>query len=328
MGQRPATTALIASILIVVGSATQAGAAPHEKGGGASIDVALTAPDSVTKGDEFSYDATVRTGGTALDNVNLTDALPSGVRYVSVTSDRGTCRVDGNHVTCALGRLERRTEALVRITVVAEVVGTVTNTVDVTGTANGAQRSGTASATTSIAASPTADPSALRVTFTGPPQPALVGTALTYTATITNDGSAAPLTVGFYAYDNWWLGQQLIESFTASQGTCSDAPATYADVFGFPPPTPLARTPSCSLGTLATGQTVTLKAVVRTTSPTTEDLPLFASLGEFREGSPTGVQLGTVETVVTTGNAVVDCSLTDPASFTNVDRYVACATSR
>lgn len=310
--------------LLIAGIGT-AHAAPPGKNGGIAVTLTST-PDTVVRGEQVVYAATVKAEGTRLDDVVLTDALPTGMRYVSATPDRGSCAFGDGVVRCSLGRVERKTQAEVRITVVAEVAGSITNTVDVTATAAGSTRAGSASVTTTVTEPASGDPAGLRVTFTGPPQPALVASRLEYAGQVTNEGPDAEFSLLFFAQDNWSLGQPIMESFQTSQGTCTDVPAVHNDVFGMPVRTPLSRVPRCDLGRVATGQTIDVSAAVRTTSPTTEQLPLYAYLGSIAPGATYGTLLATVETVVTTGTAVGDCALTEVGNFLNVGGYVECVT--
>ena len=311
---------------LLLGTTGAAHAAPPDKGGG-SIAVTLTStPDTVAVGERVVYAATVKSEGVRLDDVVLADALPSGMQYVSATPDRGSCTFTDGVVRCSLGRLERKTQAEVRITVTAESAGSISNTVDVTATAAGSTRTGTASVTTTVTEPASADSGSLSATFSGPPQPALVGTQLQYTGSVTNRGPTGEFSLVLFAQDNWTLGQPVIESFRTTQGTCTLAPATNSDLFGIPVRTPLPRESWCDLGVVANGQTVGVSAVLRMTSPTTQQLPLYARLGGIAVGEAYGTLLATAETVVTTGTAVGDCALTEVGNFLNVAGYVECAT--
>ena len=311
-------------------------AAPPDRNGSSTVAVTLSAPGEVIQGEQFEYVATVSAEQTTLEDVRLSDTLPAAVRYVSARPDRGTCSVASGTVSCALGRVDRRTSTSVRIAVVADSVGSATNAVAVTATAGGGERTGGASVTTTIAAPPSADPADLQATLVRDPGPAMVGAPLTYRATITNTGPAAELTVAFFPWENWTYGYAVLESFKASHGRCTGG----EDLSGTPvPPVSLPFTSAfeavrCDLGVFGTGQTFELTAVVRMSYPTSETEPLYTTIGTVTQvSSPTpGVThvyepLATDRAVVTTGSALVDCSLTTTGNYTNVAGYLACATA-
>jgi uncharacterized repeat protein (TIGR01451 family) len=313
--------------VLVAGASTAAATPPPDKGTGSAVDVVLTAPDSAVVGEQFEYVATISAGKSPMEDVQLTDPLPSPLRYIGASSDHGSCSEFSGTVTCAIGSLARRESAVVKIQVVADAAATITNRVDVTAQVSGKQSVGSASATTAVSEPPPPDPALLRVEYSRDAGPALVGAALTYRAKVTNDGSELPLSFVFGAYDNWSLGYHVIESFTSSQGTCMNSPSISFDVFGIPISHRLADAPRCDVGPVGTGQVVELVAVVRTTHPTTEQLPLYTVLGAATGGSASQL-LVQHETVVTTGAAVTDCWLTGTGHYTNVPAYVDCATGR
>ena len=82
---------------------------------------------SVTVGDEVTYTITVKnTGDADAENVVITDTLPAGVTYVSITGS-GDYDADTRTVTWEIGTLAEDNEASVTVTVTADTTGTLTN---------------------------------------------------------------------------------------------------------------------------------------------------------------------------------------------------------
>ena len=75
----------------------------------ATADLSLTktdAPDPVLEGEQITYTLTVHNSGPqSATGVALTDTLPAGVTFDSVTSDQGTCSEASGIVECALGTI-------------------------------------------------------------------------------------------------------------------------------------------------------------------------------------------------------------------------------
>src|SRR5260221_12374131 len=67
-------------------------------------------------------------GPSTATGVVVTDALPSGLTFVSAQTTQGTTGTNGNTVTCNVGNLSSNATATVTITAAATSSGTVTNT--------------------------------------------------------------------------------------------------------------------------------------------------------------------------------------------------------
>jgi uncharacterized repeat protein (TIGR01451 family) len=104
---------------------------------GALSDLAVSvaaSPGSVNVGGQLTYQAVVTNiGVTAVTNVALTDALPSGVSYLSASCPGGSCDNQGGTVTCSLGTLAPGQSALITILVQSTAAGVITNSVSVSG---------------------------------------------------------------------------------------------------------------------------------------------------------------------------------------------------
>ena len=114
----------------------------------ASADLSLaktTSPAPVVPGRDVTYTLTARNAGpSAASGVTVRDTLPTGVAHRSATSTAGSCAVDGQDVTCALGAL----------------AGGATATVTVVGRVDPDLVSRSTSNTATIAASTPVDPTA------------------------------------------------------------------------------------------------------------------------------------------------------------------------
>jgi uncharacterized repeat protein (TIGR01451 family) len=208
-------------------------------------DLSLTksdSPDPVLSGNQLTYALAVHNNGPAsAPGVSLTDALPSGVTFVSATaSPSGSCIPSGSNVICALGTIASGATVNVEIKVTAGGPATVTNNATVISTATDpVSTDNTASATTTI--KPVAD---LGLTKSDSPDPVLAGQLLTYTLGVSNAGpQGAP---GVTITDTLPAGVTFV-SATASQGSCTEA----------------AGSVTCAMGTVANGGNASAEIKIR-----------------------------------------------------------------
>jgi uncharacterized repeat protein (TIGR01451 family) len=100
-----------------------------------SIDLSVTksaSPNPGQAGASLSYRVTVTNNGPAVaSNVNLTDTLPSGVAFGSVSTTQGMCMANATTVTCSLNDLAVGASAIVTIAVTPSAQGQITNTATV-----------------------------------------------------------------------------------------------------------------------------------------------------------------------------------------------------
>jgi uncharacterized repeat protein (TIGR01451 family) len=212
---------------------------------------ATSAPNPATQGGQFDYTLTVTNAGPApTTDVNLTDQLPSGVRFVQTTASQGVCSLAQQYVRCALGTLDGGRNASVTITVNAVRSGTIYNTASVMGREYDAyEGNNTATAVTDVQSggSWAADLSVGNSVDRGT---ATAGENLTYNLTVANAGPAVAL--GVHLTDQLPDGAEFV-SATPSQGSCS----------------PSSNDVVCELGDLASAATATVTVVVRVTRPGT-----------------------------------------------------------
>jgi uncharacterized repeat protein (TIGR01451 family) len=96
------------------------------------LSISGTAPSPVGVNAPFSYAIQVRNNAaTAATGLQVTDALPAGVSFVSAASDSGTCSKYGSIVTCSLLSLSPGATASITITVNPPGGGYLTNSVSV-----------------------------------------------------------------------------------------------------------------------------------------------------------------------------------------------------
>jgi uncharacterized repeat protein (TIGR01451 family) len=98
----------------------------------ADLGIAVTgSPDPVNVGNNLTYTITVTNNGPGgATGASVTDALPSGTSFVSVTSSQGTCSGTST-VICNLGTINNPGTATVTLVVTATPGGTVRNTASV-----------------------------------------------------------------------------------------------------------------------------------------------------------------------------------------------------
>ncbi|MCL4877924.1 MAG: sortase [Anaerolineae bacterium] len=196
-------------------------------------DVSVTktdAPDPVVAGNPLTYTLTVTNAAAPTSNVDatgvvVTDTLPAGVTFQTVTSapTAGACTEAGGVVTCnfatlAIGASETIT---INVNVNPATTGNLSNTVNVTANeTDPTPGNNSASATTAVQA-PSADVS---VTKTDNPAVVAPGGALTYTVTVTNAATSTVPATGVVVTDTLPAGvtfQTVTSAPTA--GACAEA---------------------------------------------------------------------------------------------------------
>jgi uncharacterized repeat protein (TIGR01451 family) len=204
--------------------------------------------DVVTAGNPLSYVVTVINGGPSdAADVTFTDILPTSAAFDSATFSQGTgCGESGGTITCNLGTVVPTVPATVTISVTVDPLarGVITNTIEVTGTGIDLYMDDNVITETTVV-NAEAD---LAVVKSGSSNVVTVGSPLTYTVTVANDGPSAA--TGVILTDS--LPSSVIYgSAMSSQGTgCSESGGTV----------------TCALDTLNSTGVVTITLVV---TPTT-----------------------------------------------------------
>jgi uncharacterized repeat protein (TIGR01451 family) len=206
-------------------------------------DLALTktdSPDPVTVGNNLTYTITVTNNGpNPATGVNVTDALPAGETLVSVTPSQGSC-TGTSTINCALGSLANGGSATVTLVVTPTQTGVISNTASVAANEFDPNLNNNHDTQmTTVNAVPSAD---LSITKSDSPDPVTVGSNLTYTITVTNNGPSAATGV---TMTDPLPGTVTFVSATPSQGNCTGT-----------------TTVTCSLGSLSNGGSATVTIVV------------------------------------------------------------------
>jgi uncharacterized repeat protein (TIGR01451 family) len=211
-----------------------------------AADLRITKTDSAdpaTAGADLTYTLVVTNNGPAdTTGVTVTDPIPAGASFVS--ADNGGTESAGT-VTWAVGALTDGASVTLHVTVHVNPGRTMdlSNTASVIGD-DGDPDSTNNSATETTAVTTSAD---LAITKTDDADPVLVGAPLTYTLTVTSNGPSDA--TGVVVTDPL-PASMTFGSATPTTGSCAE----------------LLGTVSCSLGTMADGDTVTITIVVTPTA--------------------------------------------------------------
>ena len=200
-------------------------------------------PDPVSAGSNLTYTVTVSNNGPGTSTaVVLTDNLTTTATFVSAASTQGSCAESGGTVTCNIGDMTTSTVATVTIVITSNTAGTIVNTVSVSSAVFdpvSANNSGTET-TTGVPSGANAD---LSVTESDSPDPVTVGSNITYTITVVNNGPSTSTAVTLT--ENLPATVTYVTS-TPSQGSCTESGGTV----------------TCSLGILADGAASNVSIVV------------------------------------------------------------------
>jgi uncharacterized repeat protein (TIGR01451 family) len=246
-----------------------------------SADLALLVtdgPDPVTVGNNLTYAITVTNNGPdAASNVTLTDTVPSGVTFVSSTVSQGGCSGTST-VNCPLGTINSGGHVTATIVVAPGSAGAMNNTVSVTSSVSDPNSSNN-SATTGTTATPVASAD-LMLVISDSPDPAAVGSNLTYTVTVTNNGP--DMATGVVITDTLPSGVTFVSS-TSDPGGCSGT-----------------ETVTCNLGDMSSGAGAAVTLVITPTAAGT-----LSNLAEVSSG---------VSDPDTANNSAAEDSTVNPAS--------------
>ncbi|HEY3129920.1 MAG TPA: DUF11 domain-containing protein, partial [Acidobacteriota bacterium] len=154
------------------------------------LSIAKSHSGNFTVGTNGVYTVTVQNVGSAATTavIIVTDALPSGLSFVSATGTGWSCSASGQVVTCSNGGpIAAGSGSSITLTVSPTTAGTVTNTVSVSTSGDTNAANNSASDPTTISAALAPDLSVAK-SHTGS---FTVGTNGVYTITVQNIGSAA-----------------------------------------------------------------------------------------------------------------------------------------
>ena len=161
-----------------------------------AVDLAVTKSvpaGPVYLGQPLTYTITVANGGpNTATNVSLSDTLPAGVSFVSMTPSQGLCTLFGGIITCGLGSVASGGSATVQVVVTPTATGALTNTASATASQEERNAADNAGAV-GVTVLPAADLAIAKSVTSPPTGPYLNGRPLTYTLTVTNGGPSTAL---------------------------------------------------------------------------------------------------------------------------------------
>jgi len=222
----------------------------------ASADLAITksdSPDPIDVGQTLTYTLTVTNNGPNDLNgtISVADTLPANVTFLNAVGNGWACAPPlGGVVTCTRpGILAANTSApAITLTVAVNLAAagtTLTNQATVSTTAANDPIPGDNSATAQTTVNPAADVS---VTKNDSPDPVAVGSNLTYTITVTNNGPSAAAGVSL---TDALPANVAFVSANSTLGVCAEA----------------AGTVTCTIGALPNGASATITIVVTPQAP-------------------------------------------------------------
>lgn len=241
----------------------------------------LASPSPVSVGATLTYTLTVTNSGPdTATGVTATDPLPAGVAYVSATSTQGTCSINGSTVAATIGSMGTGSSVTVTITTTATTAGQVANTATVSGGEDDPNTNNNSATVVTNVAGHTGATADLFITKTDSPDPASVGSNLTYIIVVTNAGPDSAADVG--VTDVLPAGVTFVSAST-SQGSWTLNGGTV----------------SCTLGSIAKGGSANVTIVVVPT--TAGQLTNTASTGGSDTDPNTADNSATATTAVETG---------------------------
>lgn len=249
--------------------------------GSSGLRVSITdSPDPITlgSGQDINYTIFVDNDGPSLaTGVVVTNTLPAGVDFVSVTTTSGSCSHSGGVVTCNLGNVSDR--ATIIIIARPTVAGTFTNTVSVTGNEQDPNTNdNSTSTTTTVNPQPNPISTDLRLTVFQSPGIITLGSGqnIIYSIFVDNDGPS-PAT-GVVVTSTLSSGLNFVSAST-NGGSCSFASGVV----------------TCNIGNLVGGTSIFITA-----SPTTPGM--VSNTVSVRGNEPDPVSSNNTETETTVVN--------------------------
>ncbi|MGD0259138.1 MAG: protease pro-enzyme activation domain-containing protein [Verrucomicrobiota bacterium] len=182
---------------------------------GADLALGMIAqPSPVILGQNLTYTISVTNNGpSSANSVFVTHELPSTVLFQSATSSQGTCSQSGGLVTCNLGSMRPGGTATVTVIVNPGATGTISSTASVTSAQPDPNPSNNSATVLTQVNPASAD---LAVGLAAVPSPVVVGSTLTYTVSVTNNG---PSDASGVTVTNVLPASVAVLSATVSQGS-------------------------------------------------------------------------------------------------------------
>jgi M6 family metalloprotease-like protein/uncharacterized repeat protein (TIGR01451 family) len=187
---------------------------------GSDLAVGLTvSPNPVVIGNPLTYTISLTNNGpSTAKSVVVNQILPDGAIFNTATASQGGYSVSGNLVTYALGQVAPGMVVTITCAVMPTVVGTVASTAYASsGETDPDDSNNSASASATV----TPESADMAVGVLAYPVAATVGTPVTYTVSVTNNGPMVPAGV---VVTNFLPAAGVLQSITTSQGSISYAP--------------------------------------------------------------------------------------------------------
>jgi uncharacterized repeat protein (TIGR01451 family) len=275
---------------------------------GADLAVTISAqPEPVILGNNLFYTLTVvNNGPSTAKNVVVSQVLPPSVIFQYATPSQGGAAESGGIVTCDVGTLNAKGSATIIVAVIPTATGAITTSATATSNQPDFDSSNNNPVLTSHVLPPTSD---LVIGFTAAPANALVGGALTYTASVTNNGPS-PAT-GLTVTNTFPSGISLLGAIP-SQGSA----------------TIISNTVVCSFGTVPSGGRVTVNISATPTSQGSFTATATATANQFDPilGNNTASATVIVGAASDLGISIVDSP--DPVVVRSNVTYVVAVTNR
>jgi uncharacterized repeat protein (TIGR01451 family) len=254
-------------------------------------------PEPAASAGLVDYTITVTNGGddALIDNIQVTDMLPSGITFISATPSQGSCSAPSGsdpsrQLTCNLNSLAVGVSATVTVQVRTAAAGTITNSASVTSTTSGFIDPHPTNNSLAVVTTVNWE-NDLVLNHTDSPDPGIAGGLVDYTITVTNGGNN--LAINDIRVTDILPSDITFISATPSQGSCT---------------APSGGQFTCDLGSLSVLASATVVVRVRTSGAGT--ITTITNRASVASSSSTDPDLANnSQDEVTTVNQGADLSL-------------------
>lgn len=241
---------------------------PDEGNNSDTVETVITTPEAdvfvrkqaehsaVAPGDTLAFVLTVGNNGpSAANGVQLSDVVPADLKVVGATPSKGDCTITDNQLNCQFATVAMGEEVTVIVVTVAQAEGTFVNTATVaseTPDPNSENNEDTIEVVVEV------PPAELVVMKTASADSIQSGAIPTYTVTVTNNGPG--IAEGVILRDTLAFDNFSPETFSSTQGDCTQEVRASEGYYLI----------TCTIGTLAAGEsaTLTITAITTTSSST------------------------------------------------------------
>ena len=284
----------------------------------AAADLAIAksvSPDPLVAGGAAGYALTISNGGPSdARDVAITDTLPASVTGSNPTTSVGSCGIAGQLVSCTVPALPAGTS--VTVTIPVAVSPTATGTVANTAAVFGGTPDPVPGNNTATISSPVQQQADLALVKTADPEPAVAGSAVTYTLLLGNIGPsvASAVTLTDALPDGLLV---LPNGVSSNGGRCAANPA--------------GSRVDCAFDALpvGAGRTVVVRALIPAGTPDGTSLTNTATLGSpTADPTPDDRTASAISTVTAAADlSVSKAPVNDPPEAGNRQGYVLSVTN-